>query len=544
MSARPPHAPSSPHSRSTTLSVEQLVTLVREGKIRIPAYQRPLRWKAADVLKLFDSVWRGFPVGSLIFWQHEAPAGEELVGGAEILVPSELDAWWVVDGQQRITSLAAGLLELDHRHDRRWEVFFDPYERAFVPWSPHPNDHAVPVSVLGDLQRLFLWIRERDLEPALIESIADARQQLLGYTIPVYVMETDDAELVRAAFVRINRSGASMRADEVFQALMAHPAQDRSRLDLDRLQGACDRNDFGMPSRTEVMKAVLAIGGVELVALSENLVGSALDPLVSYENVETALTSAVAFLQEVCGIPHVRLIPFMGILPTLARWFYIHGDPEPASISRLAQWVWRVSHVVAHRRPEISWVQEQPHAIERDGDEQAALDRLDALVGGRPSNGWKLDRFNARRIRSRIEILAMLAAEPCDRSGPVRLRALLSDGRIAREIIGSRGRDGSSPELAHGAANRALLDVDDELQSELRTWDPTKDEAALRSHLIGPAAFAALQASNHGEFLRLRAAALEDHVAGFLASHARWDDPVVRPHRYYSDDVLDQGARG
>ena len=537
MSAGASRSPSilpSRRPRVMTLSVKEIVAQVRAGEIRIPTHQRPLRWKARDVQKLFDSIWKGLPVGSLIFWEHSAPAGEETIGGARILVPSEIQAWWVVDGQQRITSLAAALLELDHHDDHRWHVFFDPDEPGFVPWSSSVSEHAVPVSVLGDLPRLLHWTRDHEVNDTQIARIEDARQQLLDYTIPAYIVDEDDVELARDTFVRINNAGHPLRADEAIAAIVATPDLHEGELDLDALQAICDRNAFGMPSRAEVLDAALAMSGrAQADAGSRHVLGD-------QAATATALADTVVFLQESCAIPHVRLIPHPGILSIISRWFHVHGRSEPATMQRLAQWVWRESMAAAQRRGVNPPPNEHVGAI-RAGDEQESLDRLMTLVGPRPPAAWSLERFNPRSSRSRIEMLALLAAEPRDRSGRVQLGALLSDDQIAREIVSPRVDGGLDPRLVRSIANRALLDAKlTELAGELCEWTGEEDEAALRSQLIGPEAFAALKAQDFGSFLRLRAVALEEYVAGWLEGRAQWNGPVVRPHRYYSDEMLER----
>lgn len=533
--SRSPSIQPSRRPRAMTLTVKEIVAQVRAGEIRIPTHQRPLRWKAPDVQKLFDSIWKGLPVGSLIFWEHSAPAGEETIGGAKILVPSELHAWWVVDGLQRITSLAAALLELDHHEDHRWHIFFDPNEPGFVPWSSSVSEHAVPVSVLGDLSRLLHWTRDHEVNDTQLARIEDARQQLLDYTIPAYVVDEDDVELARATFVRINSTGHPLRADEAIAAVVARPDLGEGELDLDALQAVCDRNEFGMPSRAEVLDAALAMSGGEPAdAGSHRLFG---DQAAAAD----ALANAVVFLQERCSIPHVRLLPHPGLLSILTRWFHIHGRSEPATLERLAQWVWRGSMVAAHRHVDSSRRREQASAI-RPGDEQASLDRLMMLLGPRPS-AWPLERFDPRSAHSRIEILALLAAGPRDRSGPLRLGALLSDDQIAREIVSPRGHGDPDPKLLRSIANRALLDtMPTGLENELRGWDSSEDALALRSHLIGPEAFAALRDRSFDTFLRLRAATIEERMSCFLEGRARWNGPVVRPHRYYSDEAPEQAV--
>ena len=58
---------------ATMFTVERLVLMARSGEIRIPHFQRDFRWQRQDVVRLFDSIVRGYPVGSLLLWRRPAP---------------------------------------------------------------------------------------------------------------------------------------------------------------------------------------------------------------------------------------------------------------------------------------------------------------------------------------------------------------------------------------------------------------------------------------------------------------------------------------
>ena len=66
-----------------TYPLAQLVGMVREGVVRVPHFQRGLRWKKADAVALIDSVLRGFPIGSLLLWQRKAPAETVRLGDGD-----------------------------------------------------------------------------------------------------------------------------------------------------------------------------------------------------------------------------------------------------------------------------------------------------------------------------------------------------------------------------------------------------------------------------------------------------------------------------
>jgi hypothetical protein len=50
------------------------------------------------VIALFDSIWRGFPIGNLLLWRRPAPAASVQVGPVSIDAPELDSALWVVDG--------------------------------------------------------------------------------------------------------------------------------------------------------------------------------------------------------------------------------------------------------------------------------------------------------------------------------------------------------------------------------------------------------------------------------------------------------------
>ncbi len=82
--------------------VEALLTWVKSGEIAIPEIQRPFVWGAAEVRNLLDSLYAGYPIGYLIAWRNPTVKLKDgnPSAGKRILI----------DGQQRVTALMAGLL--------------------------------------------------------------------------------------------------------------------------------------------------------------------------------------------------------------------------------------------------------------------------------------------------------------------------------------------------------------------------------------------------------------------------------------------------
>src|SRR4051794_820272 len=90
--------------KDTTYSVSLLIESIGRGEVALPDIQRPFVWQASKVRDLLDSMYKGFPVGYLLFWETGAePGARQIGGGTKDAVPRLL----IVDGQQRLTSLYA-----------------------------------------------------------------------------------------------------------------------------------------------------------------------------------------------------------------------------------------------------------------------------------------------------------------------------------------------------------------------------------------------------------------------------------------------------
>lgn len=90
---------------SSARSFRDLVTDAHDGKLKLPAFQRGWRWRTDKVIKLFDSLRQGYPIGALLFLKGEnellAPRTFE---GACVQAPDKAADFLVLDGQQRLTA--------------------------------------------------------------------------------------------------------------------------------------------------------------------------------------------------------------------------------------------------------------------------------------------------------------------------------------------------------------------------------------------------------------------------------------------------------
>jgi uncharacterized protein with ParB-like and HNH nuclease domain len=91
----------------TNPRIAALLSDVTRGNIKIPVFQRGYVWDDEQIMILLDSIYNGYPVGSLLLWStKERLKSERDVGGFKLPeTPEDYPVSYVLDGQQRLTTL-------------------------------------------------------------------------------------------------------------------------------------------------------------------------------------------------------------------------------------------------------------------------------------------------------------------------------------------------------------------------------------------------------------------------------------------------------
>ena len=98
------------------LKVEDFVGRLRTDKFLIPTFQRDFIWEPENIIKLWDSIFRFYPIGSVLYWETDSYLHtHRKLGG--FVFPHDEDTvrkfkeWdYILDGQQRATSLLVSML--------------------------------------------------------------------------------------------------------------------------------------------------------------------------------------------------------------------------------------------------------------------------------------------------------------------------------------------------------------------------------------------------------------------------------------------------
>lgn len=268
-----------------TYQLSNLLTYIEIGEIGLPEIQRPFVWPNTKVRDLFDSMYRGFPVGYLLFWVNGLSGNHRQIGAEHKQKAARL---LIVDGQQRLTSLYAVLkgipvIRADFRKERIY-IAFRPKDQKFevADAAIRRDPEWIPdISELwgGDKSRskfvkaFFTRLSEsRDVsedEEDRLSEVIDRLYDIQNYPFTsLELTQTVNEEEVADVFVRINSRGTPLNQADFILTLMS-VFWDEGRLALEQFcrqarlpstDGPSPFNHFIQPDPDQLLRVSVGLG--------------------------------------------------------------------------------------------------------------------------------------------------------------------------------------------------------------------------------------------------------------------------------------------
>ncbi len=212
--------------RTVSWEVQQLVNDVHSGKIQLPDLQRPFVWPTSKVRDLFDSMYRGYPVGELMFWDVATDGESRSISGDANFTGQHQ----IIDGQQRLTILYAAIKGFPVRdvnyNEKQIRIAFNPFSEKFEVRTPpiaKSPDWIEDISIyfanpFKAMKAFFNRYEESggslsDDEEEAIHAVFSKLSGLEKYQFNVVHLQSEaDKRLVADVFVRINSEGVRLKA--------------------------------------------------------------------------------------------------------------------------------------------------------------------------------------------------------------------------------------------------------------------------------------------------------------------------------------------
>lgn len=561
-----------------TLRVEDLVTDAWTGNIRVPHFQRGFRWRHGDVLKLFDSIDRGYPIGSLLLWIRPAPEADVRLGELEFPAPRLERALWVIDGQQRIASLANVLHEAGGG-SRTFAVAYDLRAKKIVDAPSAETPTIVPLHVLFDLQKVLRWFDKYQDAREFTDVAYALTTRLRQYEVPTYQVAQDDERVLQDIFDRMNSYGKALKRAEVFEALNAGPESARdTTLTFELIAVHIDTDTgFGIIDDATVHNSLLARRAPNIMREMRNEFRdrndipedastrrSAIefpgeDRDTAYRETEWALRRAVIFLQNTAEVPHISMVPYRHLLVVLTRVFAHFPEPDARNQRLLRRWYWRaaLTGLQGFKGSATGAVQAFCSRV-RPGRLTESIQGLLDLVSFRSAPDPDLERFRGNEANTKVALCAWWARGPHSLETGTRcslsdLSACLRDDSttassaihliVPPSYIPERYRQWSANRLLMPDPQNPVREVWQSVVQRPLQITEQEHEVALLSHAITLEMADLLGSLGEGavtDFLRARQERLASELHDFLERMCEWGYEDTPP----LDDLLvpDPGA--
>lgn len=218
--------------------LQSIILDIEMGKIGLPDLQRPFVWENFQVRNLLDSMYRGFPVGYLLFWEPTLDTGKKTIG--ENLKQSS-PKLLIVDGQQRLTSLFAvftgtPIVRKDYKKETI-QIAFNPLlekfevsdaairkDRSFlsnvtVLWEPDADIFEIVDEYIVKLSKVQELTKG---EKKQIRSAVSKLSNLKNHSfVSLELLPAVNEEQVAEVFVRVNSQGKTLNTADFILTLMS-----------------------------------------------------------------------------------------------------------------------------------------------------------------------------------------------------------------------------------------------------------------------------------------------------------------------------------
>jgi hypothetical protein len=409
-------------------SVSQLVSMIEKGQIQLPEMQRKFVWKATKVRDLLDSLYRGYPSGTILMWEPD----EEVALTTFSVKTEDRSAFkpmLLLDGQQRLTSLSSVLRGEPitvRRRRRPIDILFN-LEHPDNPLTSIDTDEddedefeseefETSEDVINEtLQQMTFvvsnsklasspnWISVSDafkdnsdkafLTKAGVESFDDPRydkyterlkrlRSIRDYVYRMDVLESNlSYEEVTEIFVRVNSLGAKLRGSDL--ALAQITARWRNSLKIfESFQSECESDhNFDLELGTLLRGLIIQATGQSKFKTVSSISQKKLEEAWK-ENVR-AMTFALNFLRSNAKIDSAALLTSPYIILVIAFWgakkTYKIDDAEA---TQMVRWILLANAKARFARGSSESILDQDLATLRDlGGATQLLERLATQVG-------------------------------------------------------------------------------------------------------------------------------------------------------------------
>lgn len=432
-------------------TVEELVSMIERGRLRLPEMQRRYVWRSPRVRDLLDSLYRGYPSGAILLWETTEHVPLQDMAVSQQANPYQ-STQLLLDGQQRLTSLSAVirgepvkvlgrqrpidiLFNLEHPDElsivtevdeNADEEAGDAEDSSADELMQRLNKMAFVVST-RKLEALPQWVRVSEvfktdsdrefLRKAGVTSLDDPRAEKYAQRLArlrnvrryVYRMDVLESGMsyneVTEIFVRVNSLGAKLRSSDL--ALAQITAKWRNSLsEFMAFQQECAGQGFELEMGIHLKNLMafataqsrfLRVGSIDLNALQQ-----------AWKEAKEGMHFALNFVRSNLGISSPALLSSPFLLIVLGYFGHVRGYAlTPNEAAQLRYWALLANAKGRFSRGSSETILDQDLAtLKNKGGAMELIDRLRLQFGRLDIAPEELEGRNSRSALFKTMFLA------------------------------------------------------------------------------------------------------------------------------------------
>lgn len=338
-----------PEPHSFKFSV--LLNDIEQGLIKIPQFQRDFVWSKEQSAKLMDSILKGYPIGTFILWKtKERLRSIRNIGGVNLPDTPEGDfIQYVLDGQQRMTSLYASLKGVIIKRETKDEDFSEIYvdllasEDEDIVITDISEKEPGSYIKLTDLLNGGLSLAKK-FDEKYHDKLDDYYKRIATYDFPAILIKNSSIGIATEIFTRINIGGKKLSVFEIMVAKTFDAERDFDLLEkYDELIDSLSNVDYETISDATVLQTV-SVCLVKECSKKQILKLDKQKFINIWDDVVDAIERAVDYFRGFFRIPVSHLLPYNALIVPFAYYFYQHKDkPTGKQQEYLQDYFWRVT---------------------------------------------------------------------------------------------------------------------------------------------------------------------------------------------------------
>ncbi|MDJ0734929.1 MAG: DUF262 domain-containing protein [Nostocaceae cyanobacterium] len=344
-----------------TIYLEDLLDDIANGHYKIPIFQREFVWKTSQMLELFDSILKGYPIGSLLFWNTKGYKTKDEIG-PYLIEKKNNDVKYVLDGFQRISTLFGVLMNPKEYKktnninidNKSFLIYFDMKENNFnyIRSKKDKNIFSIPLYVIYDNRELFNFLRELDKEDIrdnkkneYVDNARNLHSILHKYRLPYVEIKGADIKSAVEIFSRVNSTGTEISEDFMLSALSYNEQTGFLLSDsITQFLNTLNIYNFDEFKRDTILDCISnANGKIYFDVKMEDLVKkNDLEDFIN--NAYVHIQKAIDFLYKKIFVIDIRLLPYPSQLIFISEYFRLNPEPTLEQCKALEKWFWLTTY--------------------------------------------------------------------------------------------------------------------------------------------------------------------------------------------------------